>query len=180
MARNDIRCVRQTEDGLTAYGLNWALMGAQTFEEGEVVAVGAGGYVGEAATDPPLVTGISAASSLGMSANGEIGHLSVAGANTTPRPVGTWIQVYKPVQGQYFACSNLSEDGTGTTLITPLQEHVGDTIGFTLNGGVWGVDRTCANIHAEIVAVIDSHANFLSDINREITAGVSVVFGFLT
>ena len=174
MARNDIRCARLVEGGMTAYAINTTITGAQTFEEGEPVYVDDNGYLIECADDPAVVTGISAGTSQGMSANGEAGHL-VAGT----RPDGTWVQVYKPVHDQYFVCSNFATDGAGTAAV-PAQTTVGDTAGFTLLGGVWYVDTGCANIHVEIVGVIDSHANFLSDIIRDVGTGVSVVFGFLT
>ena len=69
MARNDIRCTMQVPGGLGAGQISTALFGASTFEEGEPVVydtVGSTGYLMEAGDDNATITGISAASSLGM------------------------------------------------------------------------------------------------------------------
>jgi hypothetical protein len=151
------------------------LTGGETFLEGEVLVIGTTGYIGEAATNPVTVTGISLASSRGMNASGEAGHLS-----DTARPVGTLIQFYKPASGQLFSCQNWAEDGSGTAA-TPTVANVGDTAGFTLTGGDWYVDSGVANHHVEVVAVVDSNGAPLGDTTiRTVGAGVAVVFGFLT
>ena len=116
MARNDIMCTMQVPGGMGAFPINAAIAGASTFEEGEPVVYDALlGFLIEAGDDNATITGISAGSSLGMSANGEAGHLSgAAGINTTARPDGTFISFYKPVDGQIFRCSNFAIDGAGT------------------------------------------------------------------
>jgi hypothetical protein len=170
MARHDIALFRQVEDGVGAYPLT----AGQTFLEGEVVAVAAAGTLSEAATNPAVVTGISIASSQGVSATGEAGMLA-----DQVRPTGTLIQFYKPSSGQLFACRNFATDGSGTAA-TPTLANVGDTAGFTLNGDDWYVDTGAGNKHVEITAVLDANGAPLGDTTiRTVGTGVAVVFGFI-
>jgi hypothetical protein len=149
------------------------ITGGETFVEGEVLVGDATGYIGEAATNPATVTGISLASSLGMSATGEVGHLS-----DQARPVGTLIQFYKPASGQLFTCSNLTENSS--TRATPTIANVFDTAGFYFDNTNWWVDTNASNVHVEIVAVLDSRGAPLGDTTiRTVGTGVAVVFGFL-
>ena len=177
MARNDIMCTMQVPGGMGAFPINATIAGASTFEEGEPVVYDALlGFLIEAGDDNATITGISAGSSLGMSANGEAGHLGAVA-----RPDGTFIPFYKPVDGQIFRCSNFATDGAGTAEVPTIANAVGRTAGFTLLGGLtYVVDTGCANHHVEIVAVIDANAIPLGDRLRTPGAGVTVVFGFLT
>ena len=175
MARNDIRCAIQVPGGMGAFMINDSVHGAQTFEEGEPVVIsGITGYLVEAGDDNATITGISAGSSIGMSATGEAGSL-VAGQ----RPNGTYVPFYKPVDGQIFLCSNFATDGAGTRVTPTIANAVGQTAGFTFDDPDYVIDRGCANHHVEIVAVIDADAIPLGDTIRTPGAGVTVVFGFL-
>ena len=175
MARNDIRCAVQVPGGMGAYQINATIFGASTFEEGEPVTVSAiNGYLGESGDDAAIIAGISAGSSLGMSANGELGTLAAVA-----RPDGTWIPIYKPVDGQIFLCSSFATDGAGTAVVPTIANALGRTGGFTFDGANYIVDLGCANHHVEIVAVIDANAIPLGDTLRTPGAGVTVVFGFI-
>ncbi len=94
-------------------------------------------------------------------------------------PTGTMIPIYKPDSGQLFITQNLATDGAGTA-VTPTQAHVGDTAGFTLAGGIWYLDTGTANIHVEVVAVLDGNGQPVgSSTARTASTGVYVVFGFI-
>jgi len=65
--------------------------------------------------------------------------------------------------------------------VAPTQANVADTAGFTLSGNDWFVDTGTANLHVEVVAVLDGNGQPIGDsFSRAAGTGVSVVFGFLT
>jgi len=167
MARNDIRIFLQMEGGTAGY----PLAAAQTFEAGEPVVAGAAGTLAECGDDPAVVTGISMGSSQGKDGNGDDGTV----------PTGSLVPVYKPSSGQLFITQQFATDGAGTS-VAPTQANVADTAGFTLDGnGDWFVDTGTANLHVEVVAVLDGNGQPIGDsFSRAAGTGVSVVFGFLT
>ena len=166
MARNDIRIFLQMEGGTAGY----PLAAAQTFEAGEPVVAGAAGTLAECGDDPAVVTGISMGSSQGKDGNGDDGTV----------PTGSLIPVYKPSSGQLFITQLFATDGAGTS-VAPTQANVADTAGFTLAGNDWFVDTGTANLHVEVVAVLDGNGQPIGDsFSRAAGTGVSVVFGFLT
>ena len=170
MAAGDIRIHTQMEGG-TGFA---ALAAGQTFENGEIVVVGAAGTLAEAGDDPAVVAGISIGSSQGLVANASPINLSTIAT-------GTLIPFYKPVSGQLFKTDNFATDGAGTAA-TPAVTTIGDTAGFTLAGApaAWSLDTGAANAHVEVVDVLDSRGHSVGDTTiRTAGTGVTVVFGFI-
>jgi hypothetical protein len=166
MAANDIRIQVQMPGGTGAGPID----SGQTFQPGEPVVVDADGTIDECGSDPVTVTGIALGSSQGKDANGIAGTV----AN------GTQISFYKPVNGQLFVTRRFATDGAGTAA-TPAVTSVGDTAGFILASDIWYVDTGAANVHVEIVAVLDDNGAPLGDTTVRTTGtGTQVVFGFLT
>jgi hypothetical protein len=168
LAKNDIRPSRPGSSGaqhLTAYPITTG----QTFEAGEVVVVAAAGTLSEAGDDPATVAGIAAGSSQGKTAAGVDGSV----------PDGTMIPVYTATDEQVFETRNFATDGAGTAVV-PTLAVVGDQAGFTFTGGVWSVDTGTANLHVEIIEVLDEQGSPLGNQNSRTTnAGSRVRFVFL-
>lgn len=169
MAKNDIRFFKPPpgrNPGIANYGLG----AGQTFEDGEVVVIDATtGLILECADDPALVTGISAVSSQGRQTAGTIG----------VKDTFSDIAVYTTVPGQLFISSNFATDGAGTAA-TPTFLNIGDTAGFTLASGEWFVDTGTANLHVEIVDILNTEKHSVAaPLSRLAGTGYYVVFGFI-
>lgn len=157
----------------------------QSFEEGEPVVVDlASGEIEECGSDPVMVTGISATSSI----NGVINQ----GVGDTRLADNTLIGVYLPTDNTLFCCNvggtlatgnRFATDGAGTAATPTAANAVGETAGFIhiTNGteNVWVVDTGALNKHVVIEALYNSNGQNVKDPNATSTTAAIMTFSFI-
>lgn len=150
MAKFDIMPYRGVNQGNVLPAPEWGRLAAgESFTVGEPVAVNAGGFVTESASNPDAVDFIGIAASCGdtVGATDPIGTFRTPFGQFTPASspnlptTGDDVTFWRAKGSTKFVTANFSTGGVGV-LVTPTAAEIGDAIGLRLNGGVWFVDNS--------------------------------------
>ena len=150
---------------------------SQTFEQGEPVVVDlASGEIEECATDPVMVTGIAAGTSLNRvpAAGGDLDGGTALADNTL-------IGVYLPTDNTLFCCDaeNFATDGAATEATPTAANAVGETAGFTTDGTDWRIDTGANNRHVVIEALYNVDGQNVKDPLANSTTAALITFSFI-
>lgn len=186
MAKFDIMPYRGTNQGNVLPSPEWGRLAAgETFTVGEPVAVNAGGYVTESATNAAVVDFIGIAATTGdtVGATDAVGLYRTPIGQFTPGvspnlPItGSPVAFWRAKSSTKWVTANFSTGGVGV-LVTPTAAEIGDAVGLRLNGGVWFLDNNAGTTKiGRITDVID--ANGIS-VRLSGATGVKIVFEAVT
>lgn len=145
---------------------------SESFLAGELLILGTGGTIAEAADDPSSIDGIAA---MNATTRNSVGFLQPAAARAT----GEMVTYYAVDTETIWEAQRFATAGAGVA-VTPTQGNaIGELAGFTFTGGNWILDTGANNDITKIINVRDTAGNLLTNPNIHSLTGSTVLFRFL-
>lgn len=172
MAKGDIKAFSSADGGHRR--INAArLDGTATYDEGDVVAIAAGGDLIEASSeaDPGLVRIGVATGNPQSVANSVVGDKLIL----TAAAAGFTNGFIEFTMGDEFVTENITADDDAVLDEVPLESQIGDLCNLRLGSGVWGISVHTSGTARNFVVtrVLDSR---FEDVAKSGNAGVHAVF----